>query len=563
MRSSLLSLLLAAAAACAEWPAPKSAMDAYEYVQKRRAEAEKLRERRDGSGVAILLDALAYLDQRIVQDLAAGNRYLDARRANIYYDLGEDYALQGKKREAIDWLRKFADLARDASAARFLERNRRLDGVRGEPGFQAVLDKLRQFERYWDSGSLNAPFAENLSDELKLAGLAKLWSEVKYNFAYPEKLVALDWDALYLQAIPKVLATKSTADYYNEMMRLCARLSDGHSNVYEPKQLDRLSKPPLRTGLVEGRVLILDAGSPTLERQGLATGVEIVEVDGAPVLEYARRDVEPYQSASTPQDREKRTYWYGFLRGPAAKPVHLKLRDAAGQEFERDVARQGYTDVRRTPPLEWRMLPDAKVAYVALNTFGSGEVVKLWKEAFPQISQAAGVVLDLRLNGGGSSNYGYDVLAMLIDRPIPTSRQLMRRYNPTDRARGALMDWIDVPAGDLPPAKGARYSGPVAVLIGAGSFSAAEDFLVAWKNSGRGKTIGEPSGGSTGQPLFFQLPGGGAGRVCTKRDTFPNGEEWVGKGIQPDILVRPSVADVRTGRDAALERAVEALKGAK
>jgi C-terminal processing protease CtpA/Prc len=125
------------------------------------------------------------------------------------------------------------------------------------------------------------------------------------------------------------------------------------------------------------------------------------------------------------------------------------------------------------------------------------------------------------------------------------------------------MDWIEVPAGDLTPAKGARYSGPVAVLIGAGSFSAAEDFLVAWKNSGRGKTIGEPSGGSTGQPLFFQLPGGGSARVCTKRDTFPNGEEWVGKGIQPDILVRPTVAELRAGRDAALERAVEALKGPK
>jgi C-terminal processing protease CtpA/Prc len=98
------------------------------------------------------------------------------------------------------------------------------------------------------------------------------------------------------------------------------------------------------------------------------------------------------------------------------------------------------------------------------------------------------------------------------------------------------------------------------VLSGPATFSAAEDFLVAWKNSGRGKVIGEPSGGSTGQPLVFQLPGGGSARVCTKRDTFPDGTEWVGKGIAPDILVRPTLADVRAGRDTVLEQAREFLK---
>ena len=97
------------------------------------------------------------------------------------------------------------------------------------------------------------------------------------------------------------------------------------------------------------------------------------------------------------------------------------------------------------------------------------------------------------------------------------------------------------------------------LLIGPATFSAAEDFLVAWKNSDRGKIIGEPSAGSTGQPLFFQLPGGRSACVCTKRDTFPDGTEWVGKGIE-DILVRPTIADARTGRDTVLDRAVEFLK---
>jgi hypothetical protein len=95
--------------------------------------------------------------------------------------------------------------------------------------------------------------------------------------------------------------------------------------------------------------MILSEGSPSLEAQGIRAGMEIREVDGAPAVEYARREVEPYQSASTPQDREKRTFWFAFLQGPAAKPVRLKLRDTGGRETELEVARQGYPDIKTTP----------------------------------------------------------------------------------------------------------------------------------------------------------------------------------------------------------------------
>ena len=121
------------------------------------------------------------------------------------------------------------------------------------------------------------------------------------------------------------------------------------------------------------------------------------------------------------------------------------------------------------------------------------------------------------------------------------------------------MDFIEIPPEPNAVRPGGYTSKPVVVLAGAATFSAAEDFLVAWKNSGRGPILGEPTGGSTGQPLSFTLPGGGSARVCTKKDTFPGGLEWVGKGIDPDILVRPSVADIQARRDTTLERALAFL----
>ena len=70
------------------------------------------------------------------------------------------------------------------------------------------------------------------------------------------------------------------------------------------------------------------------------------------------------------------------------------------------------------------------------------------------------------------------------------------------------------------------------------------------------KVIGEASGGSTGQPLSFELPGGGSGRICTKRDTYPDGKEFVGVGIQPDIVVKPLLANIRKNKDTVLEAAL-------
>ena len=74
------------------------------------------------------------------------------------------------------------------------------------------------------------------------------------------------------------------------------------------------------------------------------------------------------------------------------------------------------------------------------------------------------------------------------------------------------------------------------MLIGPQTFSAAEDFLVSFDVLKRGVIVGEASGGSTGQPMFMSLPGGGQGRICVKRDTYPDGTAFVGKGIAPSPL---------------------------
>jgi C-terminal processing protease CtpA/Prc len=60
--------------------------------------------------------------------------------------------------------------------------------------------------------------------------------------------------------------------------------------------------------------------------------------------------------------------------------------------------------------------------------------------------------------------------------------------------------------------------------------------------------------------LSFKLPGGGSARICTKKDTYPDGREFVGYGVKPDIEVKRTVEDYIRKRDAQLEKAIEVVK---
>jgi C-terminal processing protease CtpA/Prc len=205
------------------------------------------------------------------------------------------------------------------------------------------------------------------------------------------------------------------------------------------------------------------------------------------------------------------------------------------------------------------MLP-GNIAYVALNTFGDNKAAEQFEQAFADISRADALVIDVRENGGGSSGVGYRVLKLLTDKPFRGSRWRTRDYRPSFRAWGRPEGVYGEEARDIQPDGKRLFRGPVAVLISPRTFSAAEDFAVAFDVMKRGPLVGEPTGGSTGQPLQFKLPGGGSARVCTKRDTYPDGREFVGVGVQPTKLVRPTAADVRAARDAVLEAALAELQ---
>lgn len=558
MRFFLVLLLAGAASVMAQ---PGSDADVRATYQQREMERERLWKAKDYDKAAALLEEMT--------GDAAMMRISDIR-LNVRYNLACAYSLAGRKEKALGLLREIIrESAMDPSQ---VERDTDFDNIRAEPDYKELIAAARaKWEaqnRFWNSPAMQTKYQENLGEDEKIAGLVKFWSEAKYNFAWFDRQPGLDWDAKMLEFLPRVRATRNTGEYYRLLMEFGALLQDGHTGVSPPRELQDTFNawPPLRLALVEGRVLVARVyADEAFAAAGVRRGTELLAVDGAPVREYAEKFIMPMQPASSPQDREQRSLANGLLGGRRGSEVRLRFANEDGKPFEVTAARFSGQELgkRDTGPkwsrFELRMLDEGRVAYVALNTFGDAAIVSDFEKAWPEIRKAQSIILDVRTNGGGSSGYGSSILSHLIRRGGAVAAIRTRVYRPAYRAWGQGEEWQQQ-AWSIAPAPGGGFDGRIVLLTAPGTFSAAEDFASAFDMLKAGTIIGQPTGGSTGQPLMFGLPGGGLGRVCTLQERYADGREFVGTGIQPQVRVEPTVADFRAGKDTVLEAALAFLR---
>jgi len=480
----------------------------------------------------------------------------------VVFGLVKAHAELGNRGKALEYLNLLRDNA-EWLTAEDLKSDSSLKSLHGESGFAEILEAIElrdnSLRLFWDSPSLKAPYRENLSEDEKIAGLSRLWSEAKYNFVFFRRVPDLDWDAQFVKYLPRVRQTVNTAEYYRVLQQMCALLRDGHTMVRPPKELGSTlnSAPALTTRLVDDKVLVVEVQGSDVEQQGIQPGYEITAIDGTAVADYARQYVVPYQSASTRQDLEVNTYQYALLRGPEDKPVQVTVRTPEGES--RTVAlRRTYNPRSSSPPLEWKMLRDG-IAYVTLNTFLDDNVVSLFENSLSELQKSRALVIDIRNNTGGKSPLALRILSCLSDKPFLTSSWRSRKYIPAYRAWGQREGWYEQWPSEIKPQSAIAYAKPVALLTSARTYSSAEEFAATFSTMGRGKIVGEPTGGSTGNPLRFALPGGGSALICTKHNRNPDGSEFVGVGVKPDIPVKVTIADVRAGRDPVLEAALDYL----
>lgn len=395
----------------------------------------------------------------------------------------------------------------------------------------------------------------DLTQEEKIEGLSKVWYEAKFNFANFDLVPKLNWDSAYKTFIPRCLATKNIVDYYNVLKEFNRLLRDGHSRVMEPPYyFFKNTFMPVVCDYIDGQVVVTQILKTDAPYNKIKAGWIIEKIDGVAVQDYIQKKISPYLHFSTPQDSIARIYRYELLRGPINSIMNIQFRDENNKVQIQKIKRTPWKGIENL--VAFKVL-DNNIGYLQINSFESDKVVKIFDSLFNTISKTDGLIIDIRGNGGGNSNVGYEIIGHLTDKPFKTSISVIRKYSPTSRAWTNEPFSIELSKWDWKPYKPNPYLKKVVLLIGASTYSAAEDFTVAFKSANRGLILGNTTGGSTGQPLGYNLPGGGIGFTCSKRDVQPNGEEFVGIGISPDKKIIPTLSGIRNGKDEVLQAALQ------
>jgi len=176
--------------------------------------------------------------------------------------------------------------------------------------------------------------------------------------------------------------------------------------------------------------------------------------------------------------------------------------------------------------------------------------------AFADTRGWKGLVIDVRLNGGGADPYGIAIARRLTATPY-TAYVKQARSDPADPTK-----WTEEQPSVVQPSTRPSFRGPIIELTGVQSISAAETFTQALMDR-KPKVIrlGETTQGVFSDVLGRTMPNGWQFGLANER-FVTDGKSFDNVGIAPDVAVESLTPAARaTGKDAAVEKALAMLRG--
>ncbi len=290
---------------------------------------------------------------------------------------------------------------------------------------------------------------------------------------------------------------------------------DPHSNYLSPKKYTELKNQTqgkfgglgIEVTMVDGLIKIISPldDTPAFEA-GLQPGDLIVRIEQQPVYGMTLQ-----QSVD-------------LLKGKPGSEVEITIRRDKEFDFPVKIKRA----IIKVHPVKSRIERD--VGYIRIRTFNefTDKEVKAAVEEFKRKlgTKLEGIVLDMRNNPGGLLDQAASVSNLFLDdKDIVTIKTRHKGGSQTLRAQ----------KGDI--AQGL----PIAVLINAGSASAAEIVAGALQDHNRGIVLGTKSFGKGSVQSVIPLANGGAIKLTTALYYTPSGISIQQSGITPDIVIKQAV----------------------
>lgn len=362
------------------------------------------------------------------------------------------------------------------------------------------------------------------------------------------------WMARFKEFRDKAAAAPSSLALYTDVFfQLSQTFPHSHVAVMPPSYGESFLPPPAKPGAESASRRPVDSVDvetrAALWKSG--PGFDFVELRRAGGRWYVVGDVIP----GSPAERAGIEPGWGLsasTQSSDAAGVHFKgefLKFTQEQAFRRDRSDTIEAPERTTIAYDLEVLParapfatsrlDGGVTYLRFDAFTDSAIVD---QAIAAIDAAGpeGLIVDLRRNRGGLA---------------AEMRRFAGRLLGPDAYLGADRKWIGL-VHNHTDSKSHGYVGPVVVLVGPSTGSAAEVLAAAVQDNERGLLIGRPTNGSVLTSYTLPLPDGGAVLVPAMEFVRADERSIEGVGVTPDILLMPTLDDVRAGRDPLIGRAL-------
>jgi carboxyl-terminal processing protease len=377
---------------------------------------------------------------------------------------------------------------------------------------------------------------------------SKIYSLIPTFFAHWKGTSDLDLDAAYRAYLNKILSSNDRRQFDLATMEFVAKLRNGHTGFWDPWFIDHYGQPRF----FDAKYL---SGQWTITHSsisGLNPGDVLVSIDDQPLDQFF---AERRQYLSGSSESQLRRRLFSSSNTPFPQKFSITLADGRHIQAERKLPEP---EPKKDPvATEGRWIREGTLAYIKIPSFDDPAFQESAIEFVKKFKAAMALIIDVRGNEGGGTPS--ELIRSLMDRPwrhwietTPVSDALRKMDMGNDP--GFHLDYTYEFRAEKPEAV---YSGQLFILTDGDCTSACEDFVMPFKDNERAKIVGGTTFGSSGQPYFYRFENGMIFGISAKREYFPDGSEFEGMGIKPDVEVEPKPADLRSGNDVILQRAVD------
>lgn len=410
---------------------------------------------------------------------------------------------------------------------------------------------------------VSAPSAPVKGEEAVVSGTATFdsaWAIIGRSH-WDTTFNGVNWPAVRDTIRPKAARARTAAELRATLTEMLATLRQSHFSIIpqtsaRPSATTDLSGDlglTIRDANPEVLVTGVRAGGPGA-LAGVRSGYAVVAIDGCPLPArgaFASGSDERHLKLDRWRDAAMK------LRGPVGTEVSLSLRT-------KDGGVSTFRMVRAAEPGELTKVGNLPAMTASLSTsrqVSNGRTIGIIKFNIwmPVLSQAIAsavdslrgadaIVLDLRGNLGGFGLMSAGIAGHFTDTSLTLGTMLQR---------GGVQNYVINPQRVNPSNQRVKpYAGPLAIVVDELSISTTEIFAAGMQALGRARIFGVQTAGQALPSVAEELPNGDVLYHAVANFLSPTGAPIEGGGVRPDVEVPLSRAALLSGRDPALDAAI-------